>query len=106
MTDIIAPHVSTTVVVVVVVVVVGVVVVVLTLTHKTMKSVVAGQALSYSGVWKKYLGSKTEANTKTTSILYSTTTDTREAKRRLLIADENLNSTGRYDVVHTSTRTA
>ena len=40
-----------------------VVVVVLTLTHKTMQSVVAGQA-PVTLEWKKYLGSKTEAKTK------------------------------------------
>ena len=40
------------------------VVVVLTLTHNTMKSVVAAQA-PITLEWKKYLGSKTVATTKT-----------------------------------------
>ena len=53
-----------------------------------MQSVVAGQA-PITLEWEKYLGSKTEAKTKNKHT-HSTTADTREAKRRLLIADKNL----------------
>ena len=53
-------------------------VVVLTLTHNTMPSVVAGQA-PITLEWKKYLGSKTEANTKNKHT-YCTTADTREER--------------------------
>ena len=63
-------------------------VVVLTLAHSTMQSVVAGQA-PITLEWKKYLGSKTEAKPKNKHT-HSTTADTREAKRKLLIADKNL----------------
>ena len=53
-----------------------------------MQPVVAGQA-PITLEWKKYLGSKTEAKTKNKHT-HSTTKDTREAKRRLLISDKNL----------------
>ena len=65
-----------------------IVVVVLTLTHNTMQSVAAGQAPN-TLEWKKYLGSKKEAKIKNNHT-HSTTADTREAKRGLLIADKNL----------------
>ena len=53
-----------------------------------MQPVVAGQA-PITLEWNTYLGSKTEAKTKNKH-MHSTTADTREAKRRQLIADKNL----------------
>ena len=58
-----------------------------------MQSVVVGQA-PITLEWKKYLGSKAEAKNKKQACIHTHSTtinkDTREAKRRLLVADKPL----------------